>query len=423
MAATITRGKYLPSGHRYATARTRTPTEEDRARNEAAIEDYNLGLEAGIGGIDALGTAVGAPIPGPFGIGTTPITAPTDTGRLSFMPGAALSAAKAGEGTPAASERLRLMKAEADVNQLRGGRFIAGETPDITTYVGEDLGPQFGAAPSFEEALKAYEGMVGRISGEFKTDPFVQRTMASVTGSLEDPDAIDEETAELLKSRAVDTILGTAKGTEQQIRENLAKRGISDSGVSVATHRQLGEQTGRDIAAAERDIDIERELARRESEIAAQQSAAALTGQIGRIGLGESQLDIGAQLSEAGLGLQLGGLELNAYTAKNVALGTAIGLGQRDMQQYLQGYDMWQRGELATRDMAIRCQGMVNTLQMNKQVLIDSGAVDEHMFNMSMDMYEKALDQQQSAEDQAGFLSIFSMIINLIAGIGIPMIM
>lgn len=208
-------------------------------------------------------------------------------------------------------------------------------------------------------------------TGTFAANPFVGELQQSLSRSLANPDPIDDATAQALKEQARETILKTAQDNRQRLSENLARRGISDSGLQAAVAAQLDEQAGQDIAEAERDVDIQRALARRESEVQAQQLAAALTGQYGQVGLGEQSLGQRGTATGLGLGLDAASLEIGVNNT-------------------------------------------IAQLRSNKAFFVPD-VLSEFEFNYVEDLYREAQDQAKSEEDRALFWNILGLVLGPLA--------
>ncbi len=235
--------------------------------------------------------------------------APYQTGVMDWaaqtypeiMPGMSPETGAAARGEGAAGE------SREDIERAASG------LQNFAGYLSRPYGALPSTFPSVAGSARQFLGTGGSAVGQFEANPFVQETLQSVRGRLQSPEAIDAQTAARLKAQAADTILGTSRAAEQQAREEMARRGISDSGLSAALQRQAAQETGRQISASERDIEIQRALANRESEQAIQELAASLTGQIGQTGLGERALEAETRLAELGRGLQAAELGYEPY--------------------------------------------------------------------------------------------------------------
>jgi len=75
-------------------------------------------------------------------------------------------------------------------------------------------------------------------------------------------EAISDEAVNAIISRGTDAILNRQRACQQNVQENMAARGISDSGLSFAAAQACGEAAARDIAAIRRDAFLQQELAR-----------------------------------------------------------------------------------------------------------------------------------------------------------------
>ncbi len=143
----------------------------------------------------------------------------------------------------------------------------------------------------------------------FGANPAVSALQQSILDSIRNPQVLDEETIAKLKSQSRERIQAGQRGARQQIRQDLASRGILDSGASIAAARAGAETSGRDIARAERDIDVESALLNADRLAQAQQLGLGLTGQLGSFGLGGAQLALGGRAQDIGLAGGLAGLE------------------------------------------------------------------------------------------------------------------
>ncbi len=119
-------------------------------------------------------------------------------------------------------------------------------------------------------------------------------TESSLLGTLANPEAISDEARNAAISAGTETILGRERANAQQLQENLAARGISDSGLSFALAQAGGEASARGIAGIRRDAFLQQELARSAREAEIQRLAASVVGAKGGLDLsaaaGESAL-------------------------------------------------------------------------------------------------------------------------------------
>lgn len=187
--------------------------------------------------------------------------------------------------------------------QASPGRPIPSTSEGAFQTVIEDIGPSV-----TDELNEMLQGIASGLSGggidfleQFQSNPLVEQLTGSLSAALENPDVISDEEEGQLRARAAETILGTSRDTLRGIREDLTRRGISDSGLGSALQRQSGDVTGRDIAASGRDISIQRALARSQRELAAQQTAASLTGLTLRAGQTGAQDRFNRDFGAAGI--------------------------------------------------------------------------------------------------------------------------
>jgi hypothetical protein len=178
------------------------------------------------------------------------------------------------------SERQEAMNARAEIvrnNQITEGAGRLGDRVDYTRQAEID------ALSTFADRLANQERY------DFNADPFVRDQLSRIS-SLYSSEPIDASTEAQLRGRAADRIKGEATVTKQRIQEDLLRRGILDSGLQAGIERQTSQEVAKNIASEEREIGIQRALARSQQKLAATQIGAALTGQIGQVGLGAAGL-------------------------------------------------------------------------------------------------------------------------------------
>lgn len=135
------------------------------------------------------------------------------------------------------------------------------------------------------EPFREFDFFSGELGGDLES---------SLRNRLNDPEAISDEARNAAISAGTETILGRERANAQQLQENLAARGISDSGLSFALAQAGGEASARGIAGIRRDAFLQQELARSAREAEIQRLAASVVGAKGGLDLqaaaGESRL-------------------------------------------------------------------------------------------------------------------------------------
>jgi hypothetical protein len=265
---------------------------------------------------------------------------------------------------------------------------IGGALPNVESIF--DLSQNIGQNVPSPETTGYFSG--GIEIPNFGNLPAVQALQGSVLNSLQNPDVISPEMQESLRGQAVDTILGGVRDTRRQVADEMARRGISDSGLATAVAQKGSRQATKDIQQAERDVAIQAALARRESELAAQQTAAALTGQLGQMGLGATN----AEINRGQLGLQeyLGrsGVEMDA---------ARLGLGAAQLETHILGAQA--------------------ELEANRDVFVPN-YMDEYTYNTMLDLMDR-YHQDQLDEEERGFMwsiigGLGQVFLPILAGVG-----
>ena len=227
------------------------------------------------------GGLFGRLFPDRFGGGTTSTTAPAPqtsrARRLTPVPASETSAGEFAAG-------------------FAGGGGVSG----VGMTVFENLtDPEKAAILEIQRVSAAGNEILGRAQEPLQEfDVFGselgQEAEASIRGTLADPEAISDRARDAAISAFTDRIIGSQTVAAQNLQENLAARGVSDSGLSFAL-AQAGAQTGaRDIAAGTRDAFLQQELARSGREAEIQQLAASTL-------LGAGSLDLQAAGGISGL--------------------------------------------------------------------------------------------------------------------------
>lgn len=124
--------------------------------------------------------------------------------------------------------------------------------------------------------LEGFEPGGGEFAGEAE---------AAIRAIIANPEAISPETQQAAISAGTETILGRERANAQQLQENLAARGISDSGLSFALAQAGGEASARGIAEVRRDVLIQAGLARSAREDANLRLASSIIGGREQLGL------------------------------------------------------------------------------------------------------------------------------------------
>ncbi len=126
------------------------------------------------------------------------------------------------------------------------------------------------------DPLERFEPGGGEFAGEIE---------AAVRNIIANPEAISDQAREAAISAGTETIMGSQTVAAQNLQENLAARGVSDSGLSFAL-AQAGAQSGaRDIAGVRRDAFLQQELARSAREDANLRLASSIIGGREQLGL------------------------------------------------------------------------------------------------------------------------------------------
>lgn len=128
--------------------------------------------------------------------------------------------------------------------------------------------------------LEMFEPGGGEFAGEIE---------AAVRNIIANPEAISDKAAQAAISAGTETILGRERASAQQLQENLAARGISDSGLSFALAQAGGESSARGIAGVRRDVLLQQELARSAREDATLRLASSIVGDREQLGLLRAQ--------------------------------------------------------------------------------------------------------------------------------------
>jgi len=204
-----------------------------------------------------------------------------------------------------------------------------------------------------------------RFLNVFNQDPATLALQASILQTLQDPSVLSPEAIAGLKSQARERIQAGQKSAQQQVRQNLASRGILDSGLATSAVRAGAEQAALGTARAERDIDVEAALLNADRLAQTQQLGLGLTGQKGQIGLGA-----------LGLGLQAGQAELGAF-------GVEVGLTQA-----------------------------ANQLRLSRDVLVPN-ILAERDFQFMVDLSNRAMQGQLDAEDQQAIASVIEALLGI----------
>lgn len=135
------------------------------------------------------------------------------------------------------------------------------------------------------EPFREFDFFGGELGGDLES---------SLRNRLNDPEAISDEARNAAISAGTETILGRERANAQNLQENLAARGISDSGLSFALAQAGGEASARGIAGIRRDAFLQQELARSAREAEIQRLAASVVGAKGGLDLqaaaGESRI-------------------------------------------------------------------------------------------------------------------------------------
>lgn len=177
-----------------------------------------------------------------------------------------------------------------------GGRVVSDVQRDVLGGVSPEALATIDESTANADAINAILARAREPLAEFDpfSSPLAAAGEASVLAGLANPEAISEAAQQAAISSATDAILGSQRSNAQNLQENFAARGISDSGLSFALAQAGGEAAGRDIAGVRRDVLLQSELARSQREAQLQQLA--ISG-----GLSGAGLDLRAAEGESAL--------------------------------------------------------------------------------------------------------------------------
>jgi hypothetical protein len=129
------------------------------------------------------------------------------------------------------------------------------------------------------DTRQATLGVIGGVPTAFEGDPLWQATRQSAQRLVNDPEAINDQTQQLIQNRAANQTNAAANTSRDQIRRQMAAQGMLGSSAEQGAMGQLERDRMAGLADASTKLEIERASRRNQDILASQQMGAALAGQ------------------------------------------------------------------------------------------------------------------------------------------------
>lgn len=122
-------------------------------------------------------------------------------------------------------------------------------------------------------------GVIGGVPTAFQADPLWQATRRSAQRLVENPEALNDQTQQLIQNRAANQTNAAANTARDQMRRQLAAQGMLGSSAEQGALGQLERDRQASLADSATKLEIERAARRNQDILASQQMGAALAGQ------------------------------------------------------------------------------------------------------------------------------------------------